>query len=126
MECLPRGNQWAAKAPVLFAVCGRKEDDFNREDDPVMYYQFDNGLATMSLLLSAVEEGLMAHPMAGYDAAKLHETFNIPAEFHVMCVVALGYQGPVEALTDRWREYDESPRKRKEREEIITFEKWAL
>ena len=126
VECLPRGNQYAQKAPVLFAVCGREEDDHNREDDPVKYYQFDSGLATMSLLLAAVDEGLMAHAMAGYDAARLHSAFDIPDEYHIMCVVAMGYQGPLEALTDRWREYDESPRKRKEMSEIVTFEKFEL
>lgn len=126
MDCLPRGNQYAQKAPVLFAVCAREEDDVNREDDPVKYYQFDCGLAVMSLLLAAVSEGLMAHPMAGYDANKLHATFDIPAEYHVMCVVAMGYQGPIEALEGRWREYDESPRVRKGIDEIVTFEKFDL
>lgn len=67
-SALARGNNWAVKAPVLVAVCARKADDYTREDDPVEYHQFDCGLATMTLLLAAVEEGLMGHPMAGYSA----------------------------------------------------------
>jgi nitroreductase len=119
MEALPKGNQWAAAAPVLIAVCAREADDLSRKDDPVKYYQFDSGLATMSLLLAAVDEGLMAHPMAGYDAVKLHEALDIPAEYHVQCIVALGYPGPLEQLDERTRLKDESPRTRKELDEII-------
>ena len=126
MECLPRGNQYAQKASVLFAVCAREEDDAVREDDPVKYYQFDCGLAVMSLLLAATYEGLLAHPMAGYDAAKLHEAFDIPAEYHIMCIVAMGHRGPTEALEGKWREWDEAPRTRKAREEIFSFEKFSI
>jgi nitroreductase len=65
---LSKGNLWAAAAPVLIAVCGRQADDHTRDDDPVMYHQFDCGLAVMSLLLAATDEGLLTHPMAGYNA----------------------------------------------------------
>ena len=59
MTALPRGNQWAAKAPVLVAVCAREEDDFVREDDPVLYSQVDRGMADMSLLLGVTNLGMM-------------------------------------------------------------------
>lgn len=119
MEALPRGNQWAARAPVLIAVCARQADDHTREDDPVAYYQFDCGLAVMSLLLAAVEEGLMAHPMAGYDAAKLHDVLDIPDEYHLICIIALGYQGSPELLDERQKEAETAPRIRKQVSEII-------
>ena len=126
MECLPKGNQWAAKAPVLVAVTARESDDYSRDDDPVKYYQFDCGLAVMSLLLAATHEGLMGHAMAGYDAKKLHEVLDIPDEYHVICIVALGFEGPTEALTGKWREYDESPRTRKKLNEIICANKFSF
>lgn len=121
---LPLGNQWAEKAPILIAVCAREEDDHTRTDDPVKYYQFDSGLAVMSLLLAAVDEGLMAHPMAGYDAVKLHDALDIPAEYHVICIVSLGYEGPVDLLDERTRAKDESPRTRKPLDEIIAFDRF--
>jgi len=98
-EALARGNEWALKAPVLIAVCAKKEDDYNREDDPVTYYQFDCGLLVMSLL-------------------------PIPDEFHVMCVISLGYEGPVVNLDERTRKKDEAPRARKEISEIISTDKF--
>lgn len=123
-EALARGNDWAKKAPVLVAVCARKEDDYTREDDPVAYYQFDCGLAVMSLLLAAVEEGLMAHPMAGYDADKTKEALAIPDDYHVMCLISLGYEGPIVSLDERTRKKDEAPRTRKEITEIISRDKF--
>jgi nitroreductase len=124
MEGLARGNQWAARAPVLVVVCGRESDDHSRDDDPVKYYQFDSGLATMSLMLAATEEGLMTHPMAGYAAAPIKQALSIPDEYHVMCVIALGYLGSVELLDEHTRESDESPRVRKPLGEVITKDRF--
>ena len=126
MECLPAGNQWAGAAPVLIAVCARAADDYIRTDDPVAYYQFDCGLAVMSLLLAATDEGLLTHPMAGYDATKLHDVLEIPAEYHVMCVIALGYPGSIDQLDERNRKKDEAPRTRKGLAEIICKDRFGF
>lgn len=123
-EALARGNEWATRAPLLIAVCAKKDDDYNREDDPVFYYQFDCGLAVMSLLLAAVDEGLMGHPMAGYDAFKIKEALAIPDNYHVICVISLGYEGLIEQLDERTRKKDEAPRIRKDRREIICRDKF--
>jgi len=126
MTALPQGNQWAAKAPLLVAVCAREADDFNREDDPVKYYQFDCGMAVMSMLLAATEEGLMGHPMAGYDADKLHAILQIPEDYHLVCILSLGYSGESAELSKQWREYDQSPRNRKSLSEIASFERFSF
>jgi len=126
MESLPIGNQWAAAAPVLIAVCGRAADDYTRTDDPVTYYQFDCGLAVMSLLLAATEEGLLTHPMAGYNAAQLHDVLEIPVEYHVMCVIAMGYPGSIAQLDERDRKKDEAPRTRKGLGEIICKDRFGF
>jgi len=125
-KALTKGNEWAAKAPVLVAVCAREADDYTREDDPVAYYQFDCGLGVMGLLLAATREGLMAHPMAGYDAAKVHQVLNIPEEYHVMCLISLGYQGGMDLLDEETRKKDEAPRTRKELDEIISFDRFEF
>jgi nitroreductase len=125
-KALAKGNEWAAKAPVLVAVCGRRCDDYTRKDDPVEYYQFDCGMATMSLLLAAVEEGLMAHPMAGYKAPDVKRALGIPEDYNVLCVVSLGYEGSVDLLDDETRGKDESPRIRKEVSEIISMDRFVF
>ncbi len=126
VRALARGNQWASAAPVLVAVCGRRHDDFVRDDDPIEYYQFDCGLATMALLLAAVDEGLMGHPMAGYDAAEVKQALEIPDDYRVLCVVSLGYEGPSDLLDERTRRKDLAPRTRKEVSEIIARERFSF
>lgn len=123
---LAKGNEWAAKAPILVAVCGRRRDDYVRKDDSIEYYQFDIGMATMSLLLAAVEEGLMAHPMAGYKAPEVKKALDIPGDCDVLCLVALGYEGSIDLLDNETRAKDESPRTRKEVGEMIAIDRFAF
>lgn len=126
VQTLAKGNEWATNAPILVAICGRERDDYTREDDPVEYYQFDCGMATMSLLLAAVDEGLMAHPMAGYSAPDVKKALDIPDDCRVLCVVALGYEGSLDLLDDATRKKDESSRTRKEVSEIISMDRFTF
>jgi nitroreductase len=123
-EALNRGNAWAKKAPILIAVVSREADDSVRKDDPVSYYLFDCGLAVENLLLAAVEEGLMAHPMAGYKAGKVKEALHIPQEYSVLCLVSLGYEGNISDLDPETRAKDEKLRTRKRIPEIFSFDVW--
>ncbi len=125
-EALARGNEWAYKAPLLVALVAKEGDDYIREDDPVKYYQFDSGMANFSLMLGAMNEGMMTHSMAGYDANKVKEALGIPDEYHVMCVTAVGYEGTLDMLDDRTRAKDEAVRTRKEISEIISHGKFEL
>ncbi len=125
-EALNRGNRWAWKAPVLIAVVARAEDDFIRKDDPVTYHLFSCGLAVENLLLAAVEEGLMGHPMAGYSAPKVKEALGIPAEYSVITVIALGHEGPIDLLDEETRAKDERPRTRKPFEETVAWDCWTF
>jgi len=122
---LSKGNAWAKKAPLLIAVAAREADDYTRKDDPhVQYFLFDCGLAVENLLLAAVEEGLMGHPMAGYDEALVRQALRIPEEYHIVCVISLGYPGPTEELDEATRAKDEKPRTRKETTENFFFDGW--
>jgi nitroreductase len=126
MGALARGNQWAAAAPVIVVLCARESDDVVRDDDPVKYYQFDTGLACMSLLLGATELGMMGHPMAGWDAPKVKAALDIPDEYHVMCVVSLGYPGSIDLLDDDTRKKDQAVRTRKPLNEVITMDRFGF
>ena len=126
MTAASKGNQWAAAAPILIAVCSRPTDDVIRKDDHVEYYSLGCGLAVMSLLLASVEEGLMGHPMAGYDSPALKQQLEIPAEYNVMCIISLGYPGPIDLLDDRTRAKDETPRTRKPIDQILSYDRFAF
>lgn len=123
-EALPRGNGWSNKAPVLVALCGRESDDYSREDNPIQYYQFDCGMACLALLLAALEEGLMGHPMAGYDAKVAKVALELGEDFHVLCLIAIGYEGAADQLSDRDKASAKAKRTRLNLDQILTFGKF--
>ncbi len=124
-EGLNRGNAWAKKAPVLVVLAARQPDSLTRKDDPaVQYYLFDCGLAVENLLLAAVEEGLMGHPMAGYQTDAMRAALNIPDDYHVLCVISLGYAGSIDDLDAETRAKDEKLRIRKDVGETFFWDGW--
>jgi nitroreductase len=87
-EALTRGNYWAKEAPMLIAVFSKKEYACivgERE-----YYLFGTGMATAHLILSIVDSGLAAHPMAGYDEEIAKNVLKIPEEMKLITLIAVG------------------------------------
>jgi len=122
---LTRGNVWAKAAPALIAVAAREKDDYTRKGDPqVKYFLFDCGLAVENLLLAAVEEGLLAHPMAGFKTAVVKDALGIPDDYQLICVISLGYPGCIDDLDARTRVKDEQPRTRNRVEENFHLDHW--
>jgi len=120
---LDPGNGWARKAPVLIVAGARKEDAAVVESRE--YHHHDTGLATMSLLYRAVDQGLLVHPMAGWKEAPLKAALSMPEEFRPISVVAVGYPGRPEDLDEGTRKKDERPRTRKEAGEIAFRGRWG-
>lgn len=100
--CLTGNNLvWTAKAAALVAVAS-KDTVTNREgaEVPNRTAGFDTGAAWMSLALQAQTMGLFAHAMGGFDREKLAATVHLPEGHTLHCVVAVGEQGPAEALPE--------------------------
>ncbi len=121
---LSGGNYWAKHAPAIVLVITHPELDCQVSDDR-QYAEFDTGMAVMGLLAQAEAEGLFAHPMAGFDAAKLREEFGITDGYRLVTIVAVGYPGDESVLNRKHRELEHSERSRKALEEVVHFEKWA-
>lgn len=123
--CLSPGNAWALKAPVLMISVAR--DTFDQNGKPNRWAQHDTGLATENLLLEAVELGLAAHPMAGYDADRARSEFGIPEGFTSIAMIAIGYpyRGKLEELDEKLRGKELAPRERKSIGEIAFAGKWG-
>lgn len=118
-SALASGNQvWAGRAGVLFALAS-KDTVTNREGDeaPNRTAGFDTGAAWMSLALQAQAMGLAAHAMGGFDKDALAAAVGLPDGHTLHCVVAVGEQGPAEALPDDLRAR-EKPSGRKPVDEI--------
>lgn len=123
--CLSPGNAWAIKAPVLMISVARETFEYNGA--PNRWGQHDTGLATENLLLEAVEQGLAAHPMGGFDAGRARSEFGIPDGFTPMAMIAIGYpyRGKVVDLDEKLRAKELAPRERKPIGAIAFFGGWG-
>jgi nitroreductase len=76
-ELLKRGNSYAKAAGALVPVCADEGEDER----------------TAQLTIEAVSRGLIAHPMAGFNADGAVEAFGIPEGVRPIAVVAVGSLG---------------------------------
>ena len=107
---LVSGNAWAHKAPVLalsVATLDRAIDKPNR------HAYHDVGLATENLVVQAHSMGLVIHMMAGFNVDKAREIFEIPAGYDPLTMIAIGYPGHPDSLSEELRAKDLAPRQRK-------------
>jgi nitroreductase len=87
-ETLTPRNAWAKSASLMIAVFARRESDCIIRDRE--YYQFDCGLASAFLMLRATELGLVAHPIAGFDADKAGIALAVPDGHKVITLIIVG------------------------------------
>lgn len=88
-------------------------------------HQYDAGAAWENLALEASSRGLVAHGMQGFDYEKARISLEIPDNFDVMAMIAIGKKGQKENLPLQLQE-KEYPNDRKPLKEIImegTFRK---
>jgi nitroreductase len=111
-------KSWAKNAAVLVVVVSKKEFEYNGRVLPSVTHQFDTGAAWENLALEASYRGLVAHALAGFDYEKARRDLDIPEEYDVMAMVAIGKRGPKENLPLVLQER-EIPSERKPLEEIV-------
>jgi nitroreductase len=108
-------RSWAVNAPVLILVASQKiraNGDFNGP------HSFDSGTAWGYLALQAKMLGLNAHAMGGFDREKARTLLNVPDEFDVHAVIALGYPGDKNSLPESLQNR-EFPNQRRPLHEVI-------
>jgi len=109
---------WALKAPVL--ILGAAKRHFGHNDSLNAYALYDLGAATGFVTLQATALGLSTHQMGGFDQGVARKALEIPDEFEIGSVMALGYQGEPASLTNsRMLEQETSPRTRKPLAEFV-------
>jgi len=122
-EALLGGNYWAKKAPVLVVVMTSDDLDCKRNDNR-NYAWFDSGMAVAHLLLQANREGLIAHPMAGFEPSVLREKFNIGDETRIITMIAIGKPGPTDHLSEKHLASEKSDRSRRPLDDVLIWNEW--
>jgi nitroreductase len=123
--CLVEGNAWALKLPVLMVSVAR--NNFSKNEAPNRTAQHDVGLASEDLVLQAVELGLAAHQMAGFDVERTRSEFGIPEDYTPIAMIAVGYpyRGDLGALPESLQAKELAGRSRKPIGEIAFGGKWG-
>ncbi|MEP7286180.1 MAG: nitroreductase, partial [Chloroflexota bacterium] len=76
------------------------------------------------LTIEAVALGLSAHQMAGFDGAKARELFDLPEDYETLTIIAIGYQGELDTLTEDLQEREKQTRTRKPMTEFVFSGHW--
>jgi nitroreductase len=115
-------QKWAKSAPVLILDAAKTTFSHNNAPNAVALY--DLGAAAATLCYQATAIGLHTHQMGGYDRAVARKAFDIPEDYILGAVMALGYLGEPSALTiPMMLQQETSPRQRKPLSEIV-FSAW--
>jgi len=129
---LQKLNRLRGDAPVLIVPCKSEKTYHDRYQEPdkiqpdgteiewpVPYWVFDVGCASLIILLTAVDEGLVAYFAGAFRPDLLRKQLAIPDHFQPVGIISVGYP-----------DYDKdipSPslkRGRRPSKEVVHFERW--
>ena len=117
---LSRGNAYAKAAGALILICADEGDDA----DTARYSAVDAGAAEAHLIIEAVSRGLIAHPMAGFDADGARAAFAIPDQVRPLMVIAIGALADYATVDPEVAERDHKPRSRRPLEDVAFSGTW--
>lgn len=105
----PGNKEWAPNAPILMVILSKKQ--FTRGEKDNRWHLFDAGTSWGYLQLEAQRRGLITHAMGGFNVETIREAFNVPDDFTIIALIALGYYGSKENLSDTYKAKEKpSPR----------------
>jgi nitroreductase len=116
-------RSWANKAPVLILTLAHIQ--FEKDGRPNRHAFYDLGQAAANLALQATAMGLTAHQMAGFEVEAARKHFNVPAGWEPVSVIAVGYPGDLDSLTEMLRQRETAQRHRKPLETFVFSVTWG-
>ncbi len=108
---------WAKDAYMLVLSLARK--NFSVNGRPNTTAKYDLGAANAFLTLQATALGLNIHQMGGYNHEKAVLNLNIPEGYELGVIMAIGYPGDPESLSDNLRQREIAPRQRYVQNEFV-------
>lgn len=109
-------QSWTKNAAALVVIISKKTFDHNGQSSRT--HHFDTGAAWENLALEAETRGLVTHGMEGFDYDKARQVLEIPDDFDVEAIVAVGKKGKKEDLPPALQER-EAPSDRKPLKSLI-------
>jgi nitroreductase len=113
---VPSNQAWAHRASALLVFISRHVRE--RDGKPQVTHAFDTGAAWVSLAFQGNLKGYVVHGMEGFDYARARTELEIPPEFTVHAMVAIGRPGAIEDLPEH-QQKRESPNDRRPLEQTI-------
>jgi len=114
---------WAHGAAALILTVAHTQ--FEKDGKPNRHGFYDLGQAAANLAIQATASGLMVHPMAGFDVEAARGRFAVPAGWEPVSMIAVGYPGDVDSLSERLRAREIAPRQRKPIETFVFSGTWG-
>ena len=111
---------------LIFSIrSSDKKRTYSENGIPNRLHFHDLGAANEIMFLEAfleIKQGLIMHEMGGFDVRKAREVFNIPEDYEIGSMIAIGYQDTHTVIPDRLDEKELIPRVRKPLSEIAFIE----
>ena len=108
-------QKWASDSYALIVVASKTTFDHNGEES--ITHSFDTGSAWENFALEAAKRDLAAHGMQGIHYEKAREELDIPEDFEVEMMIAIGSK---EDETQLPEDMQAQPNGRKDMKEIVT------
>jgi nitroreductase len=97
-ELLNAGNKtWCSNAAVLVVFISKA---VNAEGRPIRTHSYDTGAAWENFALQGMRRGLVVHGMAGFNYDQARAVLQIPPDFAVEAMAAVGRPGRTEDLPE--------------------------
>lgn len=110
-------KDWAGKAPVLILSLAKNTHAHNgKKNDKA---QYDLGQAVAYLTLQAYSEGLYMHQMGGFSREQIIEKLNLSDDYTPVTIIALGYLGDKNELTEELQKIENKPRIRLDYSKVV-------
>jgi nitroreductase len=118
---------WAQRASALVAILSRTVwlPPGKTELQPVSTHSFDAGAAWASLAFQATLSGWHAHGIGGFDKAQLRVKLDIPADYAIEAVIAIGKVGDKAVLPEALQAR-EAPNQRWPLSELVADGRFAF
>src|ERR671919_2437290 len=86
-------NDYSKRAPILICAITKKTYSENGSLNRLHFH--DLGAANENMFLEAFNQGLIMHEMGGFDVQKAREIFDVPDDYEVGIMIAIGYKAHI-------------------------------